>query len=169
MKLLFSHQEIVETSKIMAEQINQKFKGKTPIVVCVLKGSAPFHSELIKHIDLDITVDYMQVSSYSGTQSTGKITIKKDLDQEIFGKDVIIVEDIVDTGLTLSRLKAELEKRKPASLTFVSMLDKPSRRKTDFVPDMVGKTIDDLFVIGFGLDLDEQYRNLKDIYIFDQN
>ena len=169
MKLLFSHQEIVETSKIMAQKINEQFKGKTPIVVCVLKGSAHFHSELINHLDLDITVDYMQVSSYSGTQSTGKITIKKDLDQEIFGKDVIIVEDIVDTGLTLSRLKTELEKRNPVSLTFVSMLDKPSRRKTNFVPDMVGKTIDDLFVIGFGLDLDEKYRQLKDIYIYDQN
>ena len=79
MKLLFSHQEIVKTSKKMAQQINQKFQGKSPVVVCVLKGSAPFHSELIKHIDLDITVDYMQVSSYSGTQSTGKITLKKDL------------------------------------------------------------------------------------------
>lgn len=169
MKLLFNHQEIVETSKKMAQQINQQFKGKSPIVVCVLKGSGPFHAELIKHIDLDITVDYMQVSSYSGTQSTGTITIKKDLDQNITGKDVIVVEDIVDTGLTLTRLKAELEKRKPASLTFVSMLDKPSRRKTDFVPDMVGKTIDDLFVIGFGLDLDEKYRQLKDIYIYDQD
>ena len=169
MKLLFSHQEIVKISKEISQQINQKFQGKSPVVVCVLKGSAPFHSELIKHIDLDITVDYMQVSSYSGTQSTGKITLKKDLDQDICGKDVIVVEDIVDTGLTLTHLKAELLSRNPASLTFVSMLDKPSRRKTDFVPDMVGKTIDDLFVIGFGLDLDEKYRNLKDIYVFDQD
>lgn len=168
MKILIPHDEIVEISKSLGDKLTNKFKGKEPIVVCVLKGACPFHSELIKHIDLMLEVDYIQVSSYSGTESTGKITIKKDLEHNIAGKDVIVVEDIVDTGLTLSKLKSELLSRNPRSLTFVSLLDKPSRRKTDFKPDYTGKVIDDLFVIGFGLDLDEKYRNLKDICIFDE-
>ena len=169
MKLLIPHEEIVEISKRMGQMITEKFKDKNPIVVCVLKGSCPFHSELIKHINTDIEVDYIQVSSYLGTQSTGKINIKKDLEFDIEKRDVLIVEDIVDTGLTLSRLKENLESRNPNTLTFISLLDKPSRRKTDFKPDYVGKTIEDLFVIGFGLDLDEKYRNLKDIYIYDHD
>lgn len=169
MKVLIKHEEIVEISKRLGAEITAKFQGKTPLVVCVLKGASPFHSELIKHINLMIDIDFLQVSSYVGTQSAGVITFKKDLETDIKGRDVIIVEDIVDTGLTLSKLKEVLLFRQPSSLTFVSLLDKPSKRSVDFVPDMVGKTIDDLFVIGFGLDLDEKYRNLKDIYIYDQD
>jgi len=169
MKVLIKHEEIVEISKRLGAEITAKFQGKTPLVVCVLKGASPFHSELIKHIDLMIDIDFLQVSSYVGTQSAGVITFKKDLETDIKGRDVIIVEDIVDTGLTLSKLKEVLLFRQPSSLTFVSLLDKPSKRTVDFIPDMIGKTIDDLFVIGFGLDLDEKYRNLKDIYIYDQD
>lgn len=169
MKVLIKHEEIVEISKRLGAEITAKFQGKTPLVVCVLKGASPFHSELIKHIDLMIDIDFLQVSSYVGTQSAGVITFKKDLETDIKGRDVIIVEDIVDTGLTLSKLKEVLLFREPSSLTFVSLLDKPSKRTVDFIPDMIGKTIDDLFVIGFGLDLDEKYRNLKDIYIYDQD
>lgn len=169
MKLLIKHDEIVEMSKKMGEQLTAKFNGRNPIVVCVLKGATPFFSELIKHMDMMIDVDFLQVSSYLGTQSTGVLKFKKDLEMDINGRDVIIVEDIVDTGLTLSKLKEELLSRQPSSLTFVSLLDKPSKRTVDFKPDMVGKTIDDLFVIGFGLDLDEKYRNLKDIYIYNQD
>ena len=167
MRVLVSHEEIVEISKNIGAQLTQKFAGTEPIVVCVLKGACPFHSELIKHIDLMLEVDYIQASSYSGTESTGTLTLKKDLEHDISGRDVIVVEDIVDTGLTLSNLKTELALRKPKSLTFVTLLDKPSRRKTDFKSDFVGKTIENLFVIGFGLDLDEKYRNLKDICIFE--
>ena len=112
-------------------------------------------------------VDYIQVKSYDGRETSGKIEIKKDLDYDISGKNVIVVEDIVDSGLTLSHLKAVLEKRNPASLSFATLLNKPSRRKVEFNPDYVGKTIDNLFVYGFGLDLDEKCRNLKDIYIVD--
>lgn len=170
MKLLITHEEIVEISKRLGKEITEKFQGKVPIVVCVLKGASPFHSELIKHIDLMMDIDFLQVSSYSGgTQSTGVLHFKKDLELDIKDRDVIIVEDIVDTGLTLSKLKEELYSRKPSSLTFVTLLDKPSKRKHDFKPDIIGKTIEDLFVIGFGLDLDEKYRNLKDIYIYDQD
>ena len=167
MIVLVEHKEIVEICKNIGKQLTKKFVGKNPIVSCVLKGAAPFHSELIKHLDMDIETDYIQVKSYVGTESTGKINIKKDLDFDIAGRDVIIVEDIVDTGTTLSCLKTELEKRKPHSLTFVALLDKPSRRKVKFDADYVGKTIEDLFVVGFGLDYNEKYRNLKDVCVLE--
>ena len=168
MRKLITHDEIVEICKKLGEELSQKFAGKEPIVVCVLKGACPFHSELIKHINLDISVDYIQVSSYSGVETTGQVVWKKDLDQDIYGKDVIIVEDIVDTGLTLSGIDKYLKNKKPNSITYVTLLDKPSRRKVEFSAHYVGKTIDDLFVIGFGLDLDEKYRNLKDICVFNE-
>lgn len=164
MKVLVSHEEIVEISKRIGKEITEKFDGKELIVVCVLKGACPFHAELIKHINLTMEVDYIQVKSYSGRETSGTIEIKKDLDTDIAGKHVVVVEDIVDTGLTLNRLKSELEKRNPASLSFATLLNKPSRRKVDFNPDFIGKTIENLFVYGFGLDLDEKCRNLKDIY-----
>ena len=164
MKILVSHNEIVEISKRIGNEITEKFNGKEIIVVCVLKGAAPFHAELIKHINLEMETDYIQVKSYSGRETSGVIEIKKDLDTNIENKNVVIVEDIVDSGLTLSRLKTELEKRNPASLSFATLLNKPSRRKVEFEPDFIGKTIDNLFVYGFGLDLDEKCRNLKDIY-----
>lgn len=166
MKVLISNDEIVDVCKKIGKELTLKFKGGSPIVVGVLKGACPFHNELIKNIDLPVIVDYIQVSSYVGENSSGRINIKKDLENDICGKDIIIVEDIIDTGLTLSYLKEVLEKRNPKSLTFVSMLDKPSRRKVDFKADYIGKTIDDLFVVGFGLDYNEQYRNLKDICIY---
>lgn len=167
MKILLKHEEIVEISKQMAEKITKNYANSNLVMVCVLKGACPFHSELIKHINLDMLVDYIQVKSYDGRETSGNIEIKKDLDYDISGKDVIVVEDIVDTGLTLTHLKKELEKRNPKSLAFATLLNKPSRRKVDFSPDYVGKTIDNLFVYGFGLDLDEKCRNLKDIYVVD--
>ena len=168
MKVLISHEEIVGICKRIAGTITERFRDSEPIVVCVLKGSGPFHAELIKHLDFPLYVDYLQVKSYEGTESTGKLLFKKDLDFNIKGRDVIIVEDIVDTGLTLSQLKPILMSRDPKSLTFVTLLDKPSRRKVEFQADIVGKTIDNLFVIGFGLDLDEKYRNLKDVCIYEE-
>ena len=167
MKVLLTNEEIVEISKKIARELTEKFNGKCPVVVCVLKGAAPFHAELIKHLDFDLEVDYIQVSSYAGTKSTGTLTFKKDLETDINGRDVIVVEDIVDTGLTLHNLTNELQKRKPNSLSFVTLLDKPSRREVEIKADYVGKTIDNLFVIGFGLDLDEKYRNLKDVCYFE--
>lgn len=168
MRVLVSNEEIVKISEKIGKELSEKFKDKFPVVVCVLKGAAPFHAELIKHIDIDMQVDYIQVSSYSGTESTGVIKFKKDLETDISGRDVIIVEDIVDTGMTLTTLTSELYKRNPNSITFVTLLDKPSRRKVEAKADYVGKTIDNLFVIGFGLDLDEKYRNLKDICVIEE-
>ena len=167
MKVLIEHGEIVEICQRIGKEITEKFSGKNPLVVCVLKGAAPFHSELIKHIDLDIEVDYIQVKSYDGTTTTGSVLFVKDLETDIAGRDVVIVEDIVDTGRTLSKLKEVLVTRGANSLTFVTLLDKPSRREVDFQPDFVGKEIDNLFVIGFGLDYNEKYRNLKDVCVME--
>lgn len=170
MRLLISHEEIVEISKNIGERISRDYQSKEPVIVCVLKGSEPFHAELIKHIDLPITIDFIQASSYNGgTESSGVVQIKKDLEFDITGKDVILVEDILDTGYTLSLLTKELNKRNPASLKVVTLLDKPMNRKVEFEANYVGKKIDNLFVVGFGLDLDEKYRNLQDIYVFNED
>ena len=167
MRLYIKHEEIVEISKKIGVELTEKFEGKNPLLVCVLKGSGPFHAELMKHITCDMEVDYIQVSSYSGKESTGKVVFKKDFGCDIAGRDVVLVEDIVDTGVTMASLVPVINSRKPNSVTVVTLLDKPSRRKTDFKPNIVGKTIEDLFVVGFGLDYDEKFRNLKDIYIYD--
>lgn len=169
MRLLIPNEEIVEIAKNMGEQITKDYQGKQILLVCVLKGACPFFFELIKHIDLDVRIDFIHVSSYVGTESTGVLKFKKDIENDIAGREVIVVEDIVDTGFTLTMLNKELLKRKPKSLTYATLLDKPSKRKVEFVPKYIGKTIDDLFVIGFGLDLDEKYRNLKDIYIYNED
>ena len=169
MRLLISHDEIVKMCKRIGSEITAKFKDTTPIVVCVLKGASPFHSELIKHIDTDIEIDFVQFSSYNGTNSTGVVTLKKDMDIDVSGRDVIVVEDIIDTGLTMKTFEDILNTRNANSVTYVTMLDKPSRRKVEFEADYVGQTIDNLFVVGFGLDLDEKLRNLKDIYVYNED
>ena len=169
MRLLISHDEIVKMCERIGSEITTKFKNKTPIVVCVLKGASPFHSELIKHIDTDIELDFVQFSSYSGTDSTGIVTLKKDMDIDVSGRDVIVVEDIIDTGLTMKTFEDILNTRNANSVTYVTMLDKPSRRKLEFEADYVGQTIDNLFVVGFGLDLDEKLRNLNDIYVYNED
>lgn len=169
MRVLITHDEIVKMCERIGKEITDKFRDKDPIVVCVLKGASPFHSELIKHIDTDILVDYVQFSSYSGTNTTGVVKLKKDMDIDVTDRDVIVVEDIIDTGLTMTTLDNILKTRNVRSVTYVTMLDKPSRRKVEFTADMVGQTIDNLFVVGFGLDLDEKLRNLKDIYIYNED
>ena len=170
MRVLIKHDEIVEMCKRIGADITKDYADKEPLVVCVLKGSLPFHAELIKHIELPLEIDFIQASSYNGgTETSGVVTIKKDLDCNIEGRDVILVEDIVDSGYTLSLLTKELSKRNPKSLRVVSMLDKPSNRRVEFEADYVGKTIDNLFVIGFGLDLDEKYRNLQDIFVYNED
>ena len=170
MRVLIPHEEIVEMCKRIGGEITKDYEGKEPLIVCVLKGSLPFHAELIKHIDLPLEIDFIQASSYNGgIETSGVVTIKKDLECNIEGRDVILVEDIVDSGYTLSLLTKELSVRKPSSLKVVSLLDKPSNRKVAFEADYVGKVIENLFVIGFGLDLDEKYRNLKDIYVYNED
>ena len=160
-KILISNEEIVARCKELAEQINKDYVGSRPILVGLLKGSVPFMAELLKHITLYCQTEYMVVSSYhGGTQSSGDIKIIKDLDVSIVDKDIIIVEDIVDTGITLNTIIKLLKHRGARSVEVASLLNKEARRVLPVDAKYVGFNIPDEFVIGFGLDYDELYRNL---------
>lgn len=150
----------------LGQQITADYAGKTPFFLGVLKGCYVFMADLVRSVELQTTMDFMAVSSYgAGTTSTGAVKITKDLSQDVEGRDVIIVEDILDSGVTLSYLKKYLENRKPASVKIVTLLDKPSRRKADIHPDYCGFSVRDAFVVGYGLDYAEHYRNLPYIGI----
>ena len=160
-KVLFTHEEIVEASKRVAKQIEEDYKDKEPVLICTLKGALPFMAELMKYIDIHIVTDFIDVSSYhGGTSSTGTVKIKKDIGMDIEGRDVIIIEDIVDTGRTLKALINNLNERKVASVTCASLVDKPEARIVDVEADYVGIVAPNAFLVGFGLDYDEKYRNL---------
>ncbi|HAR92363.1 MAG TPA: hypoxanthine phosphoribosyltransferase [Eubacterium sp.] len=147
--------------KEIAEQISRDYAKKEVRLICILKGSVFYTTELAKRLTIPTTMDFMKVSSYgSGTVSSGKIEIKKDLDDSIEGLDVIVVEDIVDSGHTLSQLIPELKKRNPRSLAVTTLLDKPSRREVEVDVDYIGFEIEDKFVVGYGLDYDQSYRDL---------
>ncbi|MBQ5422884.1 MAG: hypoxanthine phosphoribosyltransferase, partial [Clostridiales bacterium] len=137
-------------------------------VVGILTGAFIFCSDLVRRLEMPVIVDFMQVSSYVGEISTGNLKIKKDMSYDIAGKDVLIVEDIIDTGRTLALLKEQLLKRGPASLKICTAFDKPDRRVTELVPDYNGITIPDKFIVGYGLDLDGEYRNYDDIRVVKQ-
>ena len=145
----------------IGEQISREYAGKSVHLICILKGSVYFTCELAKRITVPVTMDFMQCSSYDGdTKSSGIVRIVKDLDENIEGKEVIIIEDIIDSGRTLSHLKKLLSQRNPASLKICTLLDKPERRVVDVDVEYVGFQIEDKFVVGYGLDYDQQYRNL---------
>ncbi len=161
---LISNDEIQARVKELAEEIERDYQGNELIVVSVLKGAFVFTSDLLRCLSLPSQVEFLAVSSYgSSTKSSGIIKIIKDLDVNIQGKNVLLVEDIVDTGLTLNYLKDNLNSRVPASLKICTLLDKPDRRKVDIYADYVGFVIDDYFVVGYGLDYDEYYRNMPGI------
>ncbi|MDO4198107.1 MAG: hypoxanthine phosphoribosyltransferase [Erysipelotrichaceae bacterium] len=159
-KVLISEEEIVEKCKELGAQITKDYEGKNPYVVGLLKGSVPFMAEIVKYIDLDIEVDYMSVSSYSGTESNGDVRIVKDLDCSIVGYDVIIIEDIVDTGKTLNKVKDMMYAKGADSVKICSLLNKQERRLIDINADYVGFEVPNEFVVGFGLDFNQKYRNL---------
>ncbi|MGX7112136.1 hypoxanthine phosphoribosyltransferase [Gemella cuniculi] len=162
-KILFDHNEIVAASKRVAKQIEEDYKDKEkePVLVCTLKGALPFMAELMKHIDIHVVTDFMDVSSYhGGTSSSGTIKIKKDVGMDIEGRDVIIVEDIVDTGRTLKALIETLKARNVASVTCASLVDKPEARIVEVQADYIGVESPNEFLVGFGLDYEEKYRNL---------
>ena len=168
---LITRDELAEGIKRVADEINRDYEGKSIHLICIIKGGVFFMTELSKYLKMDVTMDFMAVSSYgSDTVSSGIVKIIKDLDEPIEGRDVLIVEDIIDTGYTMEYLMELLRDRKPASLKLCAMLDKPSRRVTDIKPDYLGFTIEDKFVVGFGLDYDQKYRNLNYIgaVIFDE-
>lgn len=145
----------------LADRISREYAGRTVHLVCILKGSIFFTCELAKRITLPITIDFMKVSSYgSGTFSSGEIDIKKDLDESIEGKHVIVVEDIIDSGRTLSKLIPLLKERNPASIEVATLLDKPERREYEVDVKYTCFTIPDKFVVGYGLDYNQKYRNL---------
>ena len=160
-KVLVSHDEIVEAAKKLGETLTKEYQGKNPIFVGILKGSVPFMAELINHVDTHIELDFMLVSSYhGGTASSGIINIIKDIDQDITGRDILFVEDIIDSGNTLHFLQDVFKDRNAKSVRLCTMLDKPDRREVDVDVDYVGFTIPDEFVVGYGLDYDQKYRNL---------
>lgn len=160
-RILVSEEEIIRRSKELGKQITEDYKNKkAPILVALLKGSVPFLAELIKHIELDIEYDFMDVSSYEGTESIGDIRIIKDLDRSIRGEHVLLVEDIVDTGRTLKTVTKLMKDKGAVDVKVVSLLDKPDRRVVEIEAEYVGFTIPNEFVIGFGLDFDQKYRNL---------
>lgn len=160
-KEIISEQEIDKRVREIAKQISKDYDGKEIKLICILKGSIFYTCELAKRLTVPVTLDFMSVSSYgSQTTSSGNIIIKKDLDEDIKGLDVIIVEDIIDSGNTLSRLVPMLLERQPASLKITTLLDKPDRREADVKVDYVGFEIEDRFVVGYGLDYDQSYRDL---------
>jgi len=160
-KVLLSEEEVDRRIQEIGEQITKDYAGKTVHLVCVLKGGSFFMCELAKRINLNVSLDFMSVSSYGGdTKSSGVVKIVKDLDEPLVGKDVLVVEDIVDSGRTLSYLLEMLKDRKPASLKLCTLLDKPDRRVVDVNVDYTGFKIPDVFVVGYGLDYDQVYRNL---------
>jgi hypoxanthine phosphoribosyltransferase len=165
-RVLFSQQELAHRVAILADQINREYAGKTPTLISVLRGSFIFMADLMRQITLPCTVDFMAVSSYgSGTSSSGQVKITKDLSESIEGRDIIVVEDILDSGNTLSYLLQILQARHPASMKLCTLLDKPSRRIKPVHVDYVGFSIPDEFVVGYGLDYAERYRNLPYIGI----
>lgn len=161
-RILVSEEQIVQRSKELGAQISADYRkeGRAPLLVGLLKGSVPFLAELMKHIDLDIEMDFMAVSSYEGTESVGKVKIRKDLDHPITGKSILLVEDIVDTGRTLKEVKQLLLERGARDVKIVSLLDKPERRVLPMEADYVGFAIPNEYVVGYGLDYDQRYRNL---------
>lgn len=167
--VLISEKEVEERIQQLADQITEEYAGKEVHLICVLKGSIFFTCELAKRIPLPVTFDFMSVSSYGNqTESSGRVKIVKDLDESIDGKNVIVVEDIIDSGRTLSYLMDLLNARKPASLKLCTLLDKPDRRVTDVSVDYVGFVIPDKFVIGYGLDYAQKYRNLPYIGVIEE-
>ena len=159
--VLIPQEELETRIREMAAQISKDYEGEKLHLVCVLRGSIFFTCELAKYITVPVTIDFMSVSSYGdGTESTGRIKIMKDLDDPIKDKNVLVVEDIVDSGHTLSHLLSFLKVREPKSLKLCTLLDKPDRRVVDVDVDYVGKEIPDLFVVGYGLDYAQKYRNL---------
>lgn len=159
-QILINHQQITQRCQELGEQIANDYQGKNPIVVGLLRGSVPFLAELTKNIDIPLEIDFMDVMSYQGTKSTGDVKIMKDLNSSIKDRHIIIVEDIVDTGKTLVTVMAYLYNKGAKDVKIVSMLDKKSRRIVDIDADYVGFDIPDCFVVGFGLDFNQKYRNL---------
>ena len=169
-RILYTEEELRRRVKELGAQITADYTGRRPILASVLRGSYIFMADLTRAIDLDVTVDFMAVSSYgAGTVSSGQVEIKKDLSDTIEGRDLIIVEDILDSGNTLYYLMDVLRARRPASIRVCALMDKPERRTKPITADYAGFTIPDAFIVGYGLDYAERYRNLPYVGVLKQS
>ncbi len=165
-EIMITEEQISDKVKELAERISSDYQGNSILMIGILKGAVIFLSDLVRNMTIPVYIDFMAVSSYGkASESSGVVQILKDLDQSIEGRHVLVVEDIVDTGLTLKYLLENLSTRKPSSLKICTLLDKPTRRKSDVVPDYNGFAIPDEFVVGYGLDYAEKYRNLREICV----
>ena len=165
-KILVSNAEIAKRAEEIAAQINADYKGKPILVVGILRGASIFLADIFKRLEGDVELDFMSLSSYgSGTNSSGEVKMIKDLSEPVDGKNVLIIEDIIDTDITLSYLIKVLEARNPESIKLCALLDKPSRRKVELKGDYIGFEIPDEYVVGYGLDYAEKYRNLPDVCV----
>jgi len=166
MKRLYSRDEIADQVARLGKEISRDYEGKELLMVGVLKGSFLFIADLVRQLDLQVTVDFVRLASYgSETRSSGIVEFRKDLEISLKDRHVLIIEDIVDSGQTLETLYHRLMQRQPASLKVCTLIDKRSRREVEIDPDYTGLTLDDGFIVGYGLDHDEKYRNLPDIYL----
>ena len=169
-EVLFTREQIDARVKELAQVISRDYEGKNPLVVGILKGSVMFAVDLLKELSTDVEIDFMDVSSYGASiSSSGEVRIVKDLSTAAAGRDILIVEDIIDTGNTLLYLKGLLEERQASSVKIVSLLDKPSGRKVAIEADYVGFLVPDAFVVGYGIDYAERYRQLPYIGVFNQD
>ncbi|AMB99164.1 hypoxanthine phosphoribosyltransferase [Aerococcus urinaehominis] len=169
-RVLVTEAEIAQSVKKLGQEISQDYQGRKPLVIGILKGSVIFMSDLVRQMSVDLELDFMAVSSYgASTESSGVVKIIKDLDRVVEGRDLIIVEDIVDTGRTLAYLKQLLANRNAASIKIVALLNKESRREVAIQADYIGFEIDDLFVVGYGMDYSDQYRGLPYIGVLKED
>jgi len=160
-EIFYSEEQIAERVKSLAEEISRDYEGREPLLVSVLKGSFIFMADLVRSLNLRCTVDFMVVSSYgAGTKTSGAVQILKDLSVDITGRDLILVEDILDSGMTLSYLREYLSNRGANSIKICTLLDKPARRTAPITADYIGFEVQDQFIVGYGLDYAERYRNL---------
>ena len=167
-RVLITRQELQAAVEKLGRTITEDYKDKELVCVCILKGAVMFFTDLLRQIDLPMTIDFMAISSYgSSTKTSGVVRINKDLDHDVLDKDVLVVEDIVDSGLTLSYIKQTLDQRGARSVRIATLLDKPMRRKIDLSVDYACFLIPNEFVVGYGLDYAEKYRNLPEVGVLD--
>jgi hypoxanthine phosphoribosyltransferase len=165
LNLLFSREQIASVVKDLADQISKDYGTKELVLVCVLKGAFIFLSDLVRHLQIPVQIDFVRLASYgSGMKTTGMIEITKDVEISIEGKDVLIIEDIIDSGRTLQFLKDRLSLSNPLSVKICALLDKKARREVEIEADYLGIEVDNVFVVGYGIDFNETYRNLPEIY-----
>ena len=168
-KILFPQAAIERAVSDLARRINEDYRNRSPVIIGILKGSFVFMADLIRKLDFSVTVDFVVLGSYgSGTTTSGEVKMLKDLSAPIEGKDVLVVEDIVDTGITLKYFMDILRRRGPKSLAICALIDKKARREVAIDVDYVGLTIEDGFIVGYGIDCNEEYRNLPEIWVIQE-